>query len=714
MKPLVRGGGHGPYCGPGALAGPVLAGVLLPWLALDRLPVPESAGILLSAPLPAALTLLTGAGAAQAQTNRVLISNTGQSLNLAAAVGGSNQNQRAQAFTTGSHGNGYSIASVELYLLIFSSTNYSNLAVSLYTDNSGNPGTKRFDFTNPGSITLGSNTFTAPSSYVLAPSTTYHVVITNGSNDGSLGVTNSDAEDNGGAAGWSIADTSRGKAKSWGSEGFSLLLGVNGTPQAQASGICDRTKAVRDAIMARVAGVTHCIEITSSDLRGFTGTEGPPAVFNLSNKNLTSLQADDFDGLSGVARLNLNNNFLTSLPSSIFDGLSSLRILYLGNNSLRSLPSDIFDGVSNLSFLDLDNNFLTSLSSDIFDGLSGLESLDLSNNSLRSLPSDIFDGLSLIDLDLSNNFLSTIPEGLFDNVAISNELGLSGNGIVCFPRHFPQALIIKTGLSLSVCYSVSLSVNPDKVGEGDGQQSISLTATLDHGVRRETVTTIIHLLIESGTAEEGEDFTASLGDLPYILIQPGNASATSTFTLTPLQDALAEGNETVKISGAVVDQIGSTTALADGELSGTTLLIDDDDPGVTVRPPTLNLAEGKSGSYTVVLNTLPTAEVTVIPRSSEAGVVSFSPPTLTFTPTSGETPQTVSVTAEEDVDDHHETVTVGHDVSGYGDVSSGDSLSVRVGDDDLPPRYDAFHNVVGPQGGRERLLHCGAGLPTTG
>ena len=188
------GGGHGPYCGPGALAGPVLAGVLLPWLALDRLPVPESAGILLFG---------AAAGGPHAADRRRRRPGTdqpgadiehGQSLNLAAAVGGSNQNQRAQAFTTGSHGNGYSIASVELYLLIFSSTNYSNLAVSLYTDNSGNPGTKRFDFTNPGSITLGSNTFTAPSSYVLAPSTTYHVVITNGSNDGSLGVTNSDAE----------------------------------------------------------------------------------------------------------------------------------------------------------------------------------------------------------------------------------------------------------------------------------------------------------------------------------------------------------------------------------------------------------------------------------------------------------------------------------------------------------------------------------------
>ena len=178
-----------------------------------------------------ALWLAAAAAGPQARAD-VLVSNTGQTPNASStAVGTSLAQQLAQAFTTGgSHPPGFTIDSVELVLAAIATTNYSSLTVSLYTESSGNPGTKLFDFVNPGSIANGKNTFTAPENRTLAANTTYLVVVANGTNTGGVGTTRSDAEDSGGADGWSIADTRLTKQTgiAWASNTLALLLRVNG------------------------------------------------------------------------------------------------------------------------------------------------------------------------------------------------------------------------------------------------------------------------------------------------------------------------------------------------------------------------------------------------------------------------------------------------------------------------------------------------------
>ena len=72
-------------------------------------------------------------------------------------------------------------------------------------------------------------------------------------------------------------------------------------------------------------------------------------------------------------------------------------------------------------------------------------------------------------------------------------------------------------------------------------------------------------------------------------------------------------------------------------------------PGITVSESTLTLTEEDStgDSYTVVLDTLPTADVTVTVagHASTDVTLTHNPPSLTFTSLNWETAQTVTVTA---------------------------------------------------------------------
>ena len=91
-----------------------------------------------------------------------------------------------------------------------------------------------------------------------------------------------------------------------------------------------------------------------------------------------------------------------------------------------------------------------------------------------------------------------------------------------------------------------------------------------------------------------------------------------------------------------------------------------------ISEETLTIAEGASGTYTVVLATRPGGQVTVTPTSGATGKATVSG-ALTFTTGNWDTAQTVTVTG---VDEG--AATVSHTVSGYGGVSSVDAVNVTV------------------------------------
>ena len=100
-------------------------------------------------------------------------------------------------------------------------------------------------------------------------------------------------------------------------------------------------------------------------------------------------------------------------------------------------------------------------------------------------------------------------------------------------------------------------------------------------------------------------------------------------------------------------------------------------PGVARSASVLTIDEGGSGTYTVRLQSRPSGRVTVTPRSDTADVT-VSPSSLTFDDADWDVPQAVTVDAAKDDDAVDDTAVIAHEVSGYGTLTEGGTVTVTV------------------------------------
>ena len=221
---------------------------------------------------------------------------------------------------------------------------------------------------------------------------------------------------------------------------------------------------------------------------------------------------------------------------------------------------------------------------------------------------------------------------------------------------------------------IELSLDPTSVTEQGGQRTVTVTAALNGGARSDN--TVVAISVAGNTATVLDDF-AAVGNF-QITIPAEATSGTGTFSLTPVNDAIAEGSETLTVSG--------TAALP---VTAATLTITDNERGVEVTPTTLTLDEGGSGTYRMVLTSQPTATVTVgISVTGDTDVTTSPATSLTFGTTDWSTAQTVTVSGAQDTDAANDTATVSHTVSGgdYGDNGvTADAVAVTVTDDETAP-----------------------------
>ena len=204
------------------------------------------------------------------------------------------------------------------------------------------------------------------------------------------------------------------------------------------------------------------------------------------------------------------------------------------------------------------------------------------------------------------------------------------------------------------------------VGEGDmGTYTVKLN-TLPTG----------NVMVD--ISSNNTDVTVSPSSLTFTA---GNWNSTQTVTVSAGQDADAADDMatlTHNPSGADYGSVG------DADLAVT--VTDDETAGVTVTPTSLTVTEGGMNTYTVVLDTQPTATVTVtIVDPTDNADVTANPASLTFTTTNWDTAQTVTVSAAEDGDPLEDTATVTHTVSGgdYAAITAQD-VAVTVTDNDTP------------------------------
>ena len=187
-----------------------------------------------------------------------------------------------------------------------------------------------------------------------------------------------------------------------------------------------------------------------------------------------------------------------------------------------------------------------------------------------------------------------------------------------------------------------------------------------------------------GTATAGSDYTAKSDTLTFTT---GSWDTAQTVDVTITNDSLDEDDETFTFT---LSEPSSGSKLSSSSTVMTTIT-DNDTRGVTLSETTLTVDEGDSETYTVVLASQPTGNVTVTPTVPENTDISVSPASLTFTNSDWDSPQTVTMAAAEDTDtDTDPAVTITHTVAGadYASVTAG-SVTVTVNDDDQSLTYPA-------------------------
>ncbi len=186
---------------------------------------------------------------------------------------------------------------------------------------------------------------------------------------------------------------------------------------------------------------------------------------------------------------------------------------------------------------------------------------------------------------------------------------------------------------------IALSVNPTSVAENAATAAtVTVTATVRGGTTYAAATAVtVSVGDGSDSAVSGTDY-AAVSDVT-ITIPAGAASATGTFSLDPTDDSIAEGDETLTVSG-----VSGTLDVTDAEIT----ITDNDVAAITLMPNSIEIPMGGQRTYQVMLSSEPSTTVKVVIEESVDGYVTCAPQELEFTTSDWMKPQTVMVTANGD------------------------------------------------------------------
>jgi len=184
------------------------------------------------------------------------------------------------------------------------------------------------------------------------------------------------------------------------------------------------------------------------------------------------------------------------------------------------------------------------------------------------------------------------------------------------------------------------------------------------------------------------DLTEGNTDVDHLTFTSQNWNAPQTVTITGIDDAIADGPIPYTI---VLSAMQSTdTKFNDVDPDDVSVTnIDNDSPGFFVTPTSgLQTTEaGGTATFTVVLNSQPTADVTVALASNDTTEATVSTSSLTFTSQNWNAPQTVTVTGVDDRladGDQPFTIVLSPAVSsdaGYSGVDPDDVMGLNLDND---------------------------------
>ena len=189
--------------------------------------------------------------------------------------------------------------------------------------------------------------------------------------------------------------------------------------------------------------------------------------------------------------------------------------------------------------------------------------------------------------------VSTIQDLIPDNgetftLSLSNAAGGGGAATPPFIGSQTTATIRDGDVTPS---RIHLSASESSVAENANATVVTVTATLNGNSALMTDSTVD--LVLRGNAKSGSDY--SVNSLPAIAIPAGQNSATASFTLTPTDNALLEGDKRIGVEGTHSGNLVVIPAAI--------TLSEDDGAEVSIAGPTVEVDEGSDAVFIVTLST---------------------------------------------------------------------------------------------------------------
>ena len=299
--------------------------------------------------------------------------------------------------------------------------------------------------------------------------------------------------------------------------------------------------------------------------------------------------------------------------------------------------------------------------------------------------------------------------------------------MVCYAAGFLAAIAASLVLPLEARAQTTTFVS--NLGQADTTGTSQISATIPYAQQFETGSnsggyTLTEIVVNIRTAETGTHgfalYTSTASDEPgtKVVDLSGNSSTAGAQSFTPASATtlsastkyfiaffMSSGTANLQTTNSNDIDSGASTGwdIAEGSLfslnSGTSWTSSASSveiavkgteiaaPGVTISKSALTMTEEQltSTSYTVVLDTAPTASVTVAVSGHSGTDVLPSPDSLTFTTTNWNSAVTVALTAQDDSNTTNELVTLKHTAtstdSDYNGITIAD-VAVTVNDND--------------------------------
>ena len=383
----------------------------------------------------------------------------------------------------------------------------------------------------------------------------------------------------------------------------------------------------------------------------------------------------EFGNLVNLTVLQLHINILSG-PIPDLSRLTKLQWLSLYENNLSGdLPSWL-PQLTTLTNVYLYDNQLTGSLPAGLGNLSALRSLQLNDNRLTgTIPATLADPpLNTLKLNM-NMFTGCIPDPLYD--IGTNDMATTNRAVGYYDRatdsHLAADILPRCSEATP---NIILNKTAFSVGEGGDPAS---TYSVRLGMRPTAAVTV---------AVSGYSSDDLMLDKPRLTFSTSDWHVEQTVTVSaPEDDDSRDETTTLTHTASGASEYRGKTASLD------VTVFDNDSPGVTVAtnpvtsPPALTLTEGGSGAYTVVLESKPSANVTVTVAKTGTSGITVNKSTLPFTTANWRTPQTVTVSAIQDGDAVAESATISHTVTStdtqYAGISAA-SVGVTATDDDTP------------------------------